>query len=406
MTVLRPCLCAVALALPACGGGGGGVTPDAGPDVPDAREGAPDLSRASWELEPVMGAGDSGFNPMLAFDGAGRALVVWQKNDASAIGFAIRDPGTVERNGSWSVQFISPPVGANGVFAPDVAGGAGDEAHIVFSGSTSATGSDIFYVHWDGAALSAATNLTAAGQGGNDTDFSPAVAANAAGEVAVLYSYVPDPDLFTMGEVRAISFSDPGSAGAPETPPTLDRECGQVRVRVDAGGVVHAVAVCRGGAVEEPAYLTNRSGSFLVQSADAGDTSAVIAPDLDVGSAGEVHISFQGRTPCGDTTCTAPFYSVNLGRAAPAAAPSEGYFSPVLALDAWDRPIVTFFDLPDRVLFWTFREDAGFFRPQQVAPGGGMLAGAADDDPATGLPWVVLENRNDSTAIWLARLVP
>jgi hypothetical protein len=384
-----------ALAL-GCGcGNGGSAAIDASP-VDAGDDGPPDLSLARWVLEPVDGAGDSGFSPAMAFDGSGRAIAVWQLNNASAIGVAIRDQG------SWTVDFVSPP-GVTGVFSPAVAGGDGAVAHIVFSASTAATGTDIFYTRLDGASLSAATNLTGAGQGASDTDSSPAVAASG-DQVTALYSFSANSMGFDR-ELRALSFTDPASPGSPQTLLDSTNDCGSVRARSDDAGRVHAVAICRPGGGDDAVYVSDRSGSFSSQTADVG-SDALGAPDIDVGSDGSVHIVVQGQIDCPEGTCSEPLHSVNLAPGTPVTGGTEDYFSPGLALDAFDRPVILFFDLPDRELYWTFSEGAGFFRPQQVDPVGGKLAGTGADDPETGLPWFVFEERTVTPAIWIARLVP
>lgn len=379
-----------------CGSGGGdsGSAADAAPEVDAAP--AIDLAQASWELEPVEGAGDSAFGLKMAFDGEGRAIAVWQLNDASAIGFAVRDAG------SWSVQLITPPAGASAVFAPDVAGGKGPEAHVVFSASTAATGSDIMYTRWDGSALSAPVNLTGAGQVASDTDTSPAIAATDSGVLAVMYNYYTNPEAFVR-ETRALTFTDPAAPGPFETLLDTTQNCGALRV-VAVDDAVHAVALCQGGG-DQVAYINNRSGTFSIQSAAIGGTS-VIAPDLAIGSDGSVHIVAQTGVPCGDDTCTVPAYSINLAPGIPVAVATESYYNPSIALDRQNQPVVVFFELPDRELWWTFGTDGGFFRRQMVAPGGGKLVGTGATDPATGLPWFIVEDRENTPRVWLARLVP
>lgn len=365
---------------------------DADPNAP------PDLSSAKWELEPVAGSGDSGFVPALSFTGDGRAVAVWQLNDASAIGFAIRE------GNAWFVQMITA-ANTTGVFTPDIAGAAGGVAHIVFSGTTTATGTDIFYVRADGSSLSQPINLTAPNQGASDTDSSPTVASTPDSEVTVLYSYTTDSMGLGPSEVRALTFTNPGLPQTPETVLESTQDCGQPRARIAPDGSVHAIAVCNPTAADQAVYVTNRGGSFTSQTADVG-SDTVIAPDLDVGSDGSVHIVVQGSIPCPEGTCSEPLYSLNLAPAAAATGGTEDFFSPAIALDAFDRPIIVFFDLPGRELYWTFNEGEGFFRPQQVDPSGGKLAGTGADDPVTGLPWFVFEERNSSPAIWVAKLVP
>ena len=384
----------IAVLVVGCGGGQVGDPPveDAAPT--DAPPSDVDLSGATWELEPIDGAGDSAFGVKMSFDGDGRALAVWQLNDASAIGFAVRDQGT------WRVELISPP-GVTGVFAPDVAGGDGSVAHIVFSASSETNGSDIMYVRWDGSSLSPPTNLTGAGQAMTDGDYSPTIAATG-DQVTVLYTFQTS-DLGDRA-VRAVSFTSPGSPGGFETVLAASQDCGSVRARADGGGRVHAVALCRGSG-DEVVYASNRSGEFISQSASFPSDS-LVAPDLDVGSDDSVHIVAQARVPCGDASCTVPLYSINLAPAIPVTLTTESYFSPAIALDAADQPVIVFFELPDRNLWWTFGDDAGFFRRQEVTPGGGKLVGTGQADPETGLPWFIIEERSQSPAVWLARLVP
>jgi hypothetical protein len=184
------------------------------------------------------------------------------------------------------------------------------------------------------------------------------------------------------------------------------QDCDSPRARTTANGDVHAIAICSGGGGDSAVYLSNRSGEFMGQSADVGSDS-LIAPDIDISSDGTVHVVVQGQISCAEGTCSEPLHSLNLAPATAVTGGTEDFFSPSIALDAFDRPVILFFDLPDRKLFWSFSENnGGFFRPQLVAAIGGKLAGTGDDDPKTKLPWFVLEDRSTSPSIWVARLVP
>ena len=385
----------VILAALACCAGGEPPPIDAAPDGPD--DGLPDLETASWVLDPVIGSGDDGFVPHMSFTGDGSPVVVWQRNDASAIGFAFR------QDAAWFVQFIDAPAGVSGVFAPDVAGGSGGKAHIVFSGSTQTTSNDVFYVLADGGSLSTAVNITSPNEGGADFDSNPAVAAMADDEVTVLYTYVANSMGMGNRELRALTFTNPGLPTTPVTVVDAASNCTSPRARASSEGI-HAILNCDSGGADEAVYLTNRSGAFVSQVVNTG-TDTVVAPDLDIATNGDIHIVVQGQITCPQGMCTEPLYSLNLSPGAAVTGGTEDFFSPAIALDAFDRPIFVFFDLPGRELFWTFSEGAGFFRPQQIDLTGDKLVGTGEDDPATGMPFFALEDRSRSPSIWVAQLV-
>ena len=330
----------------------------------------------------------------MSFTGDGDPVVVWQENNASAIGFAIR------LDGSWTVDSIM--IAGSNLFSPDVVGGSGPEAHIAFSSSNAGSGSDIMYVRWTGTTLSPSSNLTSAGQGPDDNDRSPAIAVGADG-VTVMYTFTETELGTDPRELRAVSFTDPLTLAAPEVVLAASRDCSQPRSRGGADGSIHAVVVCADR--NEAVYLTNRSGAYNSQSADIGSTT-ITAPDIDIAANNAPHIVVQGTVPCPKGSCSEPLYSVNLSRALSVSGGNDSYFSPAIALDAFDRPIIVFFDLPMRKLYWSFRDGAGFFRPQLVAPMGGKLAGTGARDPSSGLPWFIIEERNASPGVWLAKLVP
>lgn len=385
----------VALALLSCARAGEAPF-DAAPDAFD--DGLPDLATASWVLEPVGGSGDDGVDPKLAFTGSGRPVVVWQKDDASAIGYAFRE-GT-----AWFIRVIDAPANVTGVFAPEIVGGAGDQAHIAFSGTTAATSSDIFYVRADNSSLTTPVNMTGPGQGAADFDTSPAVVADG-DEVTIVYTHTANAMGTGPKEVRTLTFTN---AGLPTTPvKVVDSAvgCDTPRARGTADGFVHAVLDCNSGAGDQAVYLSDRSGVFVTQTADIG-SDTVIAPDIDVSASGDVHIVVQGQVACPEGMCSEPLYSLNLAAGVGVTGGTEDFFSPAIALDAFDRPIFVFFDLPGRELYWTFNEGAGFFRPQQIDPAGGKLVGSGDDDPETGLPWFAFEERDATPSIWVAQLVP
>ena len=204
-------------------------------------------------------------------------------------------------------------------------------------------------------------------------------------------------------ELRALTFTNPGLPNAPVTVAGAASNCTTPRARSTADGTVHAILNCNSGNGDEAVYLTNTSGQFVSQTADI-NTDTVIAPDLDIASNGDVHIIVQGQVTCPEGMCSEPLYSLNLSPAIGVTGGTEDFFSPAIALDAFDRPIFVFFDLPGRELFWTFSEGVGFFRPQQIDPTGGKLVGTGEDDPVTGLPWFSLEERSRSPSIWVARL--
>jgi hypothetical protein len=394
-----PCSRALGLALVAACGGGGGGDPAIDGGEPDGSTGMVDLSVASWELEPVAMTPGNSIEANLSFTSDGRALIVFREGLADLLGFAVRNGP-----GDWDLEMVpAPPGGA--VFSPAVAGGADGSAHIVYTASTGAGGTDVFYMRWDGGGLSTPVNLTAAGPDGANDDGTPAIIARPDGSVTVFYVNLT-PEVFpTDRELRALSFTNPASPGTPETLQARSRDCGQLRARVDGGGFAHLIAMCGADVV----YHQDRTGTFVSQDVDPGTTTGLVAPDIAIGPEGEVHVVVQGSAPCGDATCSDPFYSLNLAPGIPVTGATQRYFHPALALDREGVPIVAFHELPGRRLHWTFLTPAGrFFRAQRIDPigDGEQIACSAATDPGTGLPWIAIENSGETNDIWLARLVP
>jgi hypothetical protein len=393
---------AIAAAIAGCGGGGGGGSPDAGVD--GGESGPVDLSSATWVLEPLTASDERSTGPQLTHDTSGRALVVWEEGIRS-IGFA------VESEGGWDQQLITIPDNAT-VFGPSIAPGAGGRAHIVFTGSPEPTGPDIYYVSWDGVALSEPVNLTGPLQTVGDFDASPAVVERADGSVTVLYYMSPE-DEFGVRELRRFDFTDAASAGAPAGVLPPQRNCGENRAEIDGGGALHLITKCiPDGGDFEVVYLNDRSGTLMPQIVDSGGSRNFLSPDLAISSdASRIHVVFRGTLDCGDELCNEIYYSANLNPAvAVTATPEELWDHPRVVLDRFDRPIVLFHSRDAERLHWSFPSGGRFFRAQRVDDDSGArqtFAGAATFDPATGLPVVPFERvvGEGPEDVWIARLV-
>jgi hypothetical protein len=359
--VIGPRLLALAAAAIGCSGSSA-APPDAAAGD-DAAPGSLDLSRAEWEVSPTaaVSPGYAG-GATQAFTSAG-LTVAWHELTAGD-----RQVFAASEDADFTAELVAPEPDI-GYFGTRLAAG-GDVLHLVYNAIGASGESEIFYSRNDGGGWSEPVDLTGPLEPVPRRDVLPQILI-IEGEIVVLYLSAPNDDRFSPG-IHLIRFADGATPGGVEV--VIDNaevDCGILDAVAGPGGSIHLVAECAfGEGEEEIVYLTNRSGSFVRQSAAIGGVPR--RPAIALGPESSVHLVWSAEGDCDGITCRDVFYSRQLGPAISVTGGSQdgGDTAKLVVFDS-GHVIVAFQRTGgDSDLYWTYANPgAGFVRVQSATPG-------------------------------------